>query len=417
MEILIRRARVIDPASPFHQQTTNILVRDGRIVAIGDVADRGAQVVEAEDLCVSPGWVDCFAHFPDPGQEYRETLETGASAAAAGGFTDVMVIPNTKPVVHNKSGVEYLVQRSKILPANIHPIGAVTRETEGKELAEMYDMQASGAVAFSDGTHPIQSAGLLLKALQYLKAIDRTIIQVPEDKSIAGPGLMNEGIVSTQLGLPGKPAISEELMIVRDLELAAYTGSRIHFTGVSTAKACDLIAEAKARGISVTASVTPAHLCFCDEDLTGYDTNLKMNPPLRKASDRDALRKAVAAGIIDCIASHHFPHDTDKKIVEFEYAKDGMIALETSWSVVRTCMPELSEEQLVALFSLNPRRIFGLKTAVIKEDEEAVMTLFTHSGKWTPSSFFSRSGNSAFLGKELRGSVIGIINGQRLFLK
>jgi len=417
MDILIRRARIIDPTSPFHQQTTNILIRDGRIAAIGASVTATTQVVEAEGLCVSPGWVDSFAQFPDPGQEYRETLETGAAAAAAGGFTDVMVLPNTKPVVHNKSGVEYMVQRSKTLPANIHPIGAVTRETEGKELAEMYDMEASGAVAFSDGVHSIQSAGLLLKALQYLKAIDRTIIQVPEDKSIAGPGLMNEGIVSTRLGLPGKPAISEELMIVRDLELAAYTGSKIHFTGISTAKACELIAAAKARGIAVTASVTPAHLCYCDEDLQGYDTNLKMNPPLRTAADRDALRHAVASGIIDCIASHHFPHDTDKKVVEFEYAKDGMIALETSWSVVRTCMPELSEEQLVALFSINPRRIFGLKTVVVQENEEAVMSVFTLNDKWTPSAFLSRSKNSAFTGRELRGKVLGIINGQRLFLK
>lgn len=417
MDILLKDVTVIDTASSFHRQQVDIFIQNGFVTEIGTVDRSADKILTADGLCIFPGFTDVFANFCDPGFEFRETLETGATAAAQGGYTDVFLLPNTQPVVSLKSGVEYIVQRSKTLPVRLHPIGAITKNAEGKELSEMYDMHQSGAVAFSDGICPVQSPGLLLKALQYVKAIDKIIIQLPEEQSISGPGLMNEGIVSTQLGLPGKPAIAEELMISRDIELTRYTGSAIHFTGVSTAKGMAIIRKAKAEGLPVSCSVTPAHLYFIDADLAGYDTNLKLATPLRTAADREALQKAVEDGTVDCIASHHFPHHTDHKVVEFEYAKPGMIALETAFSLVRSSMPSLSLERLMELFSLGPRRLFQLPTPTIAKDQQARFSLFLPDADWTPQSFASRSRNSPFIGKTLTGRPYGIIQEDKLFLK
>jgi dihydroorotase len=299
----------------------------------------------------------------------------------------------------------------------LHPIGAITKGAEGKELAEMYDMQLSGAVAFSDGLCPVQSAGLLLKALQYVKAVQKTIIQMPEDHSITAHGLMNEGVVSTRLGLPGKPAIAEELMINRDVELARYTGSSLHFTGISTQKGLDCVRKAKAEGLSISCSVTPAHLYFSDEDLSEYDTNLKLSPPLRTVADRAALRAGVLDGTVDCIASHHLPHHTDHKVVEFEYAKNGMIALETAFAVVRSSIPSISVERLVELFAVAPRRLFALEPATIQQGIEASLTLFLPNQQWQPGRFASRSFNSPFAGMTLTGLPFGIIRQDKVFLR
>lgn len=419
MNLLLRHVRIIDPSSPFHQQQVDIFIQNGTIASIGEkLSNQVDKVIDRKGLSISPGWFDIFAQFQDPGFEYKETLETGTQAAAAGGFTDVLLLPNTAPVVHNKSAVEYIVQRNRTALVSLHPIGAVTKNVEGKELAEMYDMHQSGAVAFGDGTNTIQSSGILLKALQYIKAIDKVLIQLPDDKSISASGLMNEGVVSTQLGLPGKPAIAEELMVSRDIELAKYTDSKIHFTGVSTALSIDLIKKAKLAGIQVTCSVSPYHLCFCDADLVGYDTNLKVNPPLRTKDDREALRNAVADGTVDCIASHHSPHEKDSKIVEFEYARYGMISLETAFAVVRSCMPQLSIERLVELFAIQPRKIFHLTVPSIKEKEKACFTLFDENEKWIfdTNHIKSRSSNTPFIGKELTGRAFGIINKDQVFL-
>lgn len=419
MNLLLRHVRIIDPSSPFHQQQADIFIEDGIIKAIGSNLNQQAEkVLDKEGVSVSPGWVDVFAHFPDPGFEYKETLQSGMDAAASGGYTDVLLLPNTAPVVHNKSAVEYIVQRTKTAPVSLHPIGAVTKNAEGKELAEMYDMHQSGAVAFGDGSCTIQSSGILLKALQYIKAIDKVLIQLPDDKAISATGLMNEGIVSTQLGLPGKPAIAEELMIARDIELARYTNSKIHFTGISTASSVELIRKAKADGIGVSCSVTPYHLLFCDEDLNDYDTNLKVNPPLRTRKDREALQKAVGDGTVDCIASHHAPHEKDSKIVEFEYARYGMIGLETAFAVVKTALPGLAVERLIELFSQMPRKLFDLPAATISEGKNACLTLFDENVQWTvePGHIKSRSSNTPFIGRQLTGRPLGIINKEQVFL-
>ena len=420
MTILIRQAHIIDPLSAFHKSTQDVFIDNGRISKIGSLPNQQAdQVIEATNLHLSPGWVDVFAHFCDPGFEFKETLETGIAAAAAGGFTEVMLLPNTNPVVSGKSQVEYMVQKAKYSVVSVHPLGAVTKQTEGKELAEMYDMKAAGAAAFTDGLHPVQSAGLMLKALQYVKAFDGTIIQIPDDKTIGTYGLMNEGIISTRLGLPGKPILAEEIQVARDIKLARYAESKLHFTGITSPKSIDYINRAKQSGAAISCSVTPAHLYFIDEDLQTYDTNLKLYPPVRTAVERDALREAVLNGGVDCITTHHEPHEYDSKICEFEYAKPGMIGLETCYGVMGAVFGEaLSAERWVELVCNNPRKLMKLSQPVIQEGEAANVTLFEPLATYvfTEDAIRSKSKNSAFVGKELRGKVIGIINNNQLKL-
>ena len=411
MKVLIKQAHISCSSSPFHGQVKDILIEDGIIQKIADnISENADEIIADDNLYASVGWMDIFANFCDPGYEHKETLETGASAAAAGGFTDIMIIPNTNPVVSSKSQVEYIVQKAASLPVNIYPVASVTKNAEGKELSEMYDMHSSAAIAFSDGTSSIQSPGVLLKALQYVLAIDSTIIQLPDDKTISRSGLMNEGIASTQLGLPGKPAIAEELMISRDIELLRYTGSRLHITGVSTKKGIELISQAKKEGLRLTCSVTPYHSWFCDEDLSSYDTNLKVNPPLRTREDMMAVRQALQNGIIDCIASHHMPQHWDDKTCEFEYAQNGMIGLESFFGVVNSFKRNMDE--LVEQITVASRNIFGIPLPEIKEGSHACITLFNPSLEYIfeESMIRSKSKNSPFIGKKLKGKVIGIIH-------
>jgi dihydroorotase len=419
MKILIQQALITDQQSPHNGAVRDILIENGFITAIEEsFSGKADQVIKGKGWHVSPGWVDIFSHFCDPGYEYKEDLVTGAAAAAAGGFTDVFVIPNTRPVIDSKSQVEYIRQKSRTLPVNIWPIGAMTKNLEGKDLAEMYDMRSSGAVAFSDGTNPVQSAGLLLKGLQYIKTFQGVIIQLPDDRTVGTNGLMNEGITSTRLGLPGKPMMAEELVIARDIGLARYTGSKIHFTGVSSPRSLDAIRRAKQEGLEVSCSVTPYHLFFTDADLVNYDTNLKVYPPLRDQAAVTALREAVMDGTVDCIASHHLPQEYDNKIIEFEYAQPGMTGLETAYPALRTILPELSAGRTVDLLSGHPRRIFGLDPGTIVAGQACSLSLFDPAGTTMirENTTRSKSKNTAFLDKTLKGRVIGIINGEKLVL-
>jgi dihydroorotase len=419
MKLLLKQVTISDTLSPYNGLIKDILITDGFISGIDDTIEvNDVKVIEGKNVFVSRGWVDIFAHFNDPGYEYKETLETGASAAASGGFTNVFVLPNTNPAISNKSSVEYIIQKSAALPVNVIPIGSITKNAEGKELAEMYDMRNSGAVAFSDGLYPVQTAGLFLKALQYAKAFDGVLIQLPIDRSIGKFGLMHEGITSTRLGLPGIPAIAEELMISRDIELAKYTQSKLHVTGISTAKSLALITEAKQQGVNITCSVTPYHLFFCDEDLLQYDTNLKVASPLRTQQDMLALRQGVEDANIDCIATHHMPQDWDNKTCEFEFAEPGMIGLESGFSIINTILPNLSAQKLADVLSNNAREIFSLNRHTININSVADITLFERNTEFTfdISSIRSKSKNTPFISKHLKGKVIGIINKDKLYL-
>jgi dihydroorotase len=411
MTVFVKQALVADPHSPYNGTRKNILVENGVITTIDDhlnpVADHQ---VDASEACISPGWMDIFCQFGEPGLEQKETIETGARAAAAGGFTDVMLLPNTSPVIHNKTAVDYINNRNKHLPVTLHPIGAVTLNAEGRELAEMIDMHFGGAIAFSDGVNSIQSAGLLLKALQYVKTFNGVVIQVPDDKSISQNGLMHEGPTATRLGLPGKPSLSEELMLARDIELCVYTNSRIHFTGISTATAIKLLREAKAKNNNITCSVTPHHLFFTDKDIEQYNTNLKVNPPLRTEADRLALQQALAEGVIDCVTSHHQPHEWDSKQCEFESAAWGMEGLESCFGVLAG-LTGITPEKITQLLAIKPRQIFNLPVPCIKEGEICRATIFSMNGEkvFEEKDIRSRSKNNAFTGQLLKGSVLATI--------
>lgn len=418
MSILLRKVKIQDPSSPFHGEQKDILIQNGVIAEISDLINSPVdQVVDHSDIHVSLGWVDTFSDFADPGYEHKENLESGANAAATGGFTRVFVVPNTSPALHSKSQIEYIIEKSRKLPVTIQPIGAITKNIEGKDLAEMYDMFEYQAIAFSDGFQSVQSAGLLIKALQYVKAIDSVIIQLPDDRSINPNGLINEGIVSTQLGLPGKPVLAEELMVARDIKLAEYTDSKLHITGITSARSVALIKKAKADGIKITCAVTPHHLFFCDEDLKGYDTNLKVNLPLRTKEDRHVLQNAVLDGTIDMIACHHQPQDWDSKTCEFEYAKYGMIGLESCFGVLGSL--NIPEKKIIELICESPRKHFRLPQEIIKVGSTAELTLYNPSLEYIfdKTDIASASKNSAFVGKKLKGSVLGIVNKGSLFTK
>lgn len=415
MRVLIKKATIADPRSAFYGQTNDILISNGIIEHIAPEIDTNAdKMLTYEGVWVSPGFTDVFSHFCDPGLEHKETLESGAQAARAGGYTRVMLIPNTRPAIHNKSQVEYIVQKGARTGIEVLPIGAISQQCEGKDLAEMHDMYQSGAVAFGDGTNPVQNSQVLLKALQYVKSFGGTIIQVPDEQNLSRTGLVNEGIVSTRLGLPGKPAISETLMLSRDIELLRYTGSRLHITGISSATSVELIRRAKQEGLNISCSVTPYHLWFTDEDLSEYDTNLKVNPPLRTAADREALRQAVLDGTIDCIASHHMPHEWDSKVCEFEYAKYGMEGLESCFGAVATALHGITAKRLVEIFAVKPAEIFSLKLPRVEPGQKANLTLF---GLNQPDLFEVRkirsaSKNNAFAGKNFNAMIFSTIFNQ-----
>ncbi len=420
MQVHIRKARVIDSQSVHHEKIVDLLIEDGVIKNIAaTISTKAKSIIEAKGLCVSPGWVDVFADYCEPGFEHKETIESGLACAAAGGFTDVLLAPNTHPALSNKSAIQYVSAKAKNHAVDLHPIGAATQNTEGKGLAEMLDMREYGAIAFSDGWKPVQNAGLMLKALEYVKAFHGTIIQLPVDATLAEGGLMNEGIISTGLGMAGIPTLAETIMIHRDIELLRYTGSRLHITGVSTAEGVAMIRKAKAEGLAVTCSVTPYHLALTDLFLTGYDSTFKVSPPLRGEEDRQALITGLKEGTIDCIASHHRPQDWDAKSREFEYAADGMAVQEIAFNILWNSLNGmLSLERLVEAMSVIPRDIFGMNINEIKKGSKACLTLFTATGHHTLTlnKIVSASHNDPFIGQKLDGKVLGIINNNTLHL-
>ena len=420
MQVHIRKARVIDPQSGYHDKIVDLLIEDGIIKNIAaSISSKGDTVIEAKGLCVSPGWIDVFADYREPGFEHKETITTGLAAAASGGFTDVLLAPNTQPALGTKSIIQYVLQQAAGNIVSLHPVGAATQNTDGKDLAEMLDMRENGAIAFSDGWKPIQSTSLILKALEYVKAFNGIIIQMPVDAGLAAGGLMNEGIVSTGLGMPGIPALAETIMVHRDIELVRYTGSKLHITGISTAASVAMVRKAKADGLAITCSVTPYHLALTDDALKSYDSAYKVAPPLRDEADRLALIAGLVDGTIDCIASHHRPHEWDAKTKEFEYAADGMAVQEIAFNILWDALKDhITIDRLVEAMTTIPADIFGLNVTGIKKGGKASLTLFTALGSNTLAAgqTKSMSKNNPFIGKKLSGKVLGIVNNNQLYL-
>jgi len=419
--LLLKGGRVIDPAQGL-DATLDVMITEGTIEEVGPrVQARGAQVLEVKGLVVCPGFIDIHTHLREPGREDKETIATGTRAAAAGGFTAVCAMPNTDPVNDTAGITRAIVERARAEGAvRVYPIGAITRGQMGEELSEYGDLKEAGCVAFSDDGRPVASARVMRRALEYAKAFDLAIIDHCEEPTLAEKACMNEGRVSTLLGLRGQPAAGEAIMVERDVLLAELVGGRVHIAHLSAAASVDAVRRGKARGVRVTAEVTPHHLFLTDEAVreTGYDTNTKMNPPLRSEADREAVLAGLRDGTIDCIATDHAPHTVDDKKVEYDHAANGVVGLETA---VALCLDRLvgaglvELPYLVALLSSNPARVLGLPGGTLAPGSPADLTLLDLAKKRQVDAtrFESRSRNTPFGGWILKGwPAMTIVDGR-----
>lgn len=439
MQILIRSAHIVDRASPFDGQVCDVLIENGLIRQIGTglVTNDNTRVVEASNLHLSPGWVDMRVSAQDPGFEHKEDLTSVCRAAAAGGFTDIAVLPNTQPVVDTKDTLGYVRRLSEGQPVSVHVIAAITKKTAGDDFADMLDLHHAGAVAFSDGHHPLQNPDLLLKTLQYLQPIDGLLMNRPEEELLTRFGQMHEGVQSTMLGLKGMPSLAEELIVERDLRLLDYVTREVgapteadepidevaatsglplerqppalHFSTISSVRSVELIRRAKAQGMAVSCDVAAHQLVFDDSAMAGFDTNLKVNPPFRSTDDVAGLWAGLADDTIDVIVSDHTPQDSESKNLEFDQAEFGIIGLETLFPAVITYNKGLSLAQIVAKLTARPRQILRLPPVSIAEGQPARLTLFDPAGTWTYDRTLSKSKNSPFLGQTLTGRVVGTV--------
>lgn len=420
MNILLKQARIIDSNSPYNGKIMDIMIENGIVASIKPkiITDKNYRIIEGENLHISTGWMDMQVNFCDPGYEHKEDLNTGIKAAASGGFTAVALTSGTNPPIHSKAQVQYIINNTSDAIVDVYPIGTATHNREGKEISEMYDMQQAGAIAFSDDKSVISNAGTLMRALLYSKNFEGLVITHCEDKSISHEGQMNEGIVSTKLGLKGMPALAEELMISRNILLAEYTDAPVHIASISTKRSVDLIKEAKAKGLKITASVNAYNLALDETSLMEFDSNYKLNPPLRTKTDIDALKKGIIDGTIDAITSDHRPQDIESKDVEFDQASSGMIGLETAFSLLNSNRGKLKLENIIEALSNNPRRIFKIKELKIKEGEAANITIFNPDFDWKfeKKHIRSKSQNTPFIGTRFKGKVIGVINKKQVLI-
>lgn len=420
MQLLIKNVLVVHPGSKFDGEKVHLFIKDGFLEKIGKrINISGVETLDAEGACVSPGWVDLGTQVGDPGFEHREDFQSVSRAAAAGGFTAIACYPNTYPVIHTKSEVQYVGNASERSVVAFLPIGAISQDCKGKDITEMYDMRAAGAVAFSDGKNPVQDNGLMMRALQYVKPFDGVILNQPFDKTIAPGGQMNEGIISTSLGLRGIPSMAEEMMVRRDLYLAEYTGSRLHLQNISTAGSVQLVREAKAKGLKVTASVAAMNLACDDSLLLEFENNFKVLPPLREPPDVEALHAGLKDGVIDCICSNHVPLDEESKNLEFPFADFGAIGLETAFALSRSVTRNLlTVNELVEKLALAPRQILQIPIPQIAPGAAVDLTIFQPDQEWTfnEKDIFSKSKNTPFLGKTLIGKVWAVVRGNRSFV-
>lgn len=415
-DLLIKNVK---PVSKHHDgsEALDIRIQEGKIIEIGkDLAKTDSeQVHDADGSYISPGWMDMHVHLREPGYEHKETIETGCAAAAFGGFTEVACMPNTNPPIHTRDVVEFIKKKAEPLPVEVHPIGCVSKEREGKSIAEMADMLEGGAVAFSDDGDPVYNSELMRVALEYSSMLGVPIINHEEDLKLSRPGHMHEGEVSTRLGLDGTPGIAEEVMIARDILLAEFTGGHVHVAHISTAKAVELVRRAKQEGIKVTTEVCTHHFDLTDEEIErqNFDTNFKMHPPLRTQKDVEAMIEGLADGTIDAICTDHAPHAIEEKEVEFIYAPNGIIGLETAWGVTgRQLLKSGKVELRDVLVKLvdNPRNILNLEVPRIEEGAKANLTLFNTDEEWTfkASHIKSKSDNSPYIGTSMTGRAEAI---------
>lgn len=417
MSTLLKNATIIDATSPYHLQKKDILINNGKFEKIADTIEKNDDytIVDQENLHVSCGWFDTSVSFGEPGFEERETIKNGLQVAAKSGFTAVAINANTNPVIDSKSDVEYLINKAQNSAVKLYPIAALTQKSKGVDMAELYDMQQSGAIAFADYNKPIENDNLMKVALLYAQNFDGLILSFPKNNKIAGEGIANEGINSTKLGLKGTPALAEHIQIARDLFLLEYTGGKLHIPTISSAKSVDLIRDAKKKGLQVTCSVAAHYLVLTDDELHNFDSNFKTNPPLRTKEDIKALQKGVKNGVIDIITSDHNPIDIEHKKVEFSEAKDGVIGLESVFGAVNSVL-ELAD--FISCFTSKPKTIFGIENHSIIEGNTADITFFnpTEEITFTKKHILSTSKNSPFINKKLKGKVYGIYANNKLII-
>lgn len=416
MALLLKNAHLVDPQVGLNE-VADMVIRDGRIVEIGKglTIPKGIEV-DVAGKYVIPGLVDMHGHLREPGFEYKETIESGAKAALCGGYTDICCMPNTNPIADNGSVIEFIVKRASEQPfCRVHPFGAITQGLKGERLAEMYDMLNKGALAFSDDGRGVQTAAMMRSAFDYAKMFDALMVAHSEDESLAGKGCVHEGIASTKLGLPGQPGESESVHVERDIALAHLTGGRIHFAHLSSRHSVEALRRAKRSGVKATGEVTPHHLFFNEQDLDeAYNTNLKVNPPVRGVEDQNALIEGLIDGTIDVVATDNAPHATHEKEVEFELARFGTIGYETALPVVYTSLVKtgkMSMERLVEVMAINPRALLKLQPVRLEKENIADLTIFDpkKSKTFKAGRFVSHAQNSAFIEKKLFGVVTDVI--------
>lgn len=412
--LLLQDIQVWDPGSPHHGEVVSIRISEGQLVEIGkDVPEGDARCIPAAGWVACPGWMDTWVQAGEPGLEHRETLTSVTAAAARGGFVELAILPNTAPAIDNKSGVTYILRQTADQPVMCYPLAAVSQNARGTHITEMYDMHRAGAIGFTNGIHPIASNGHFLRVLQYVKAFDSLILHQPFDADLAPEGQVHEGAISTRLGLKGIPSLAESMVVQRDLWLAEMAQSRLHLANISCRQSVDLIREAKARGIQVTASVPVLNLLFTHEKVADFDNRYKVLPPLREETDRLALLQGLREGVIDCISSNHIPWDQESWQNVFPLSAFGATGLETTFAACRSLLKEeLPLEVLLSALGNRSRGVFGFPEVQIVEGQSARLTLFHPEKEWTYSTEVAqtRGMNTPFLNQSFTGQVTGIVN-------
>jgi dihydroorotase len=424
VNILIKGGKVIDPSQQIDRKA-DLLIEDGRVALIvqDPLADSllgdGAEVFDATGLIVAPGFIDLHVHLREPGEEYKETIASGAASAVAGGFTSICAMPNTKPVNDNASVTRFIIDKAREARlARVYPVGAITRESKGEELAEMAEMKQAGAVAVSDDGRPVMDSQVMRHAMEYARDHGLIVVDHCQDLQLAAGGVMNEGRYSTLLGLKGMSRAAEDSHVARDIMLAELTGARIHIAHISTAGSVELVRRAKKQGLAVTCEVTPHHLALTDAAVVGFDTNTKMSPPLRSEEDRAALIEGVRDGTIDAIATDHAPHHLDEKMLEYDRAPSGVVGLETALGLALTVLHHsgnVSLSRIIEMLTIGPARAFSLPGGTLAVGSPADVALIDPDREWTvePQRFKSKSRNTPFAGWKLRGLVVETLVGGR----